>query len=61
MSTRQQAEEIIFCLRDAALSYVGQLPPYIRMNVASVCKKLDKRFGDHTLPETYQRNLKQAK
>ena len=54
---RRQAEKMILCLRDEAQSFVVQLPVHIRQDLDALCKELDKRFGDHTLPETYRRNL----
>ena len=54
---RRQAEEIILCLRDEAQSFVAQLPVHIRQDIDALNREMDKRFGDHTLPETYRRNL----
>ena len=54
---RRQAEEMILCLRDEAQSFVAQLPVHSRQDMHALCKELDKRFGDHTLPDTYRPNL----
>ena len=54
---RRQVEEMILCFRDVALTFTAQLPAYLREDLDSLCKEMDKRFGDHTLPETYRRNL----
>ena len=58
---RRQAEEIILCLRDEAQSFAAQLPGTIREDIDSLCSEMDKRFGDHTLPETHRRNLQKIK
>ena len=55
---RRQVEEMILCFRDDALIFASQLPQYLREDLDSLCKEMDKRFGDHTLPETYRRNLR---
>ena len=55
---RRQVEEMILCFRDEALTFASQLPAYLREDLDSLCKEMDKRFGDHTLPETYRRNLR---
>ena len=58
---RRQAEEIILCLRDEAQSFAAQLPGTIREDIDYLCSEMDKRFGDHTLPETHRRNLQKIK
>ena len=55
---RRQVEEMILCFRDEALIFASQLPQYLREDLDSLCKEMDKRFGNHTLPETYRRNLR---
>ncbi|KAK3082541.1 hypothetical protein FSP39_018678 [Pinctada imbricata] len=58
---RRQAEEVLLSLRDEAQSFAAQLPREVRENMDSLCHEMDKRFGDHTLPETYRRNLQKLK
>ncbi|KAK3101153.1 hypothetical protein FSP39_001356 [Pinctada imbricata] len=58
---RRQVEEVLLSLRDEALSFVAQLPREVRENMDLLGLEMEKRFGDHTLPETYRRNLQKMK
>ena len=55
---RRQCEEIMLCLTSEAQIFASKLPVQIRSNLDSLCAEMKKRFGDHTLPETYRRNLR---
>ena len=55
---RRQCEEIMLCLTNEAQIFASKLPCEIRNDLESLCAEMEKRFGDHTLPETYRRNLR---
>ena len=57
----RRREEIIFCLKDEALSFVSQLSPEVRSEWLYLIDAMNRRFGDHTLPETHRRELQQMK
>ena len=55
----RRREEIIFCLKDDALSFVTQLSHEVRSKCVYLIEAMNRRFGDHTLPETHRRELQQ--
>ena len=52
-----QLQQLIFCMRGDALTYVSQLPSAVQRNLAILKSGLEKRFGDHILPETHRAAL----
>lgn len=57
----RKREEIIFCLKDEALSFVTQLSVEVRSEWLYLIESMNRRFGDHTLPETHRRELQQIR
>jgi hypothetical protein len=56
-----QLRKLMFSLKGQALDYVAQLPELTRLRLSSLTYALDKRFGDHILPETYRATLNNVK
>lgn len=57
----RKREEINFCLKDEALSFVTQLSVEVRSEWIYLIESMNRRFGDHTLPETHRRELQQIR
>ena len=52
-----QLQQLVFCLRGDALAYVSQLPRTVQENLHALVSHLEKRYGDHILPETHRAAL----
>ena len=52
-----QKQQLIFCMRGDALTYVSKLPATAKNDLGLLKQALRKRFGDHILPETYRASL----
>ena len=57
----RQVEQLLCCLKDDALAYVTRLPSKIQGSISQLHEALERRYGDHLLPEQYRENLNQVK
>lgn len=48
-------------MKDEALSFVTQLSVEVRSEWIYLIESMNRRFGDHTLPETHRRELQQIR
>ena len=57
----KQIEQLMCCLKEDALSYVTRLPVEVQASITLIYEALERRFGDHLLPEKYREKLTQVK
>ena len=57
----KQIEQLMCCLKDDALAFVTKLPVQTKASIAALTEALDRRYGDHLLPEHYRENLNQVR
>ena len=48
---------LISCLQGEAIEFVSQQPAYVKTSLHRLLAVLERRFGDHVLPETYRASL----
>ncbi|CAC5391607.1 unnamed protein product [Mytilus coruscus] len=53
----KQVEKLMCCLKDDALAYVSKLPSEVRRSIKHTYELLERRYGDHLLPEQYREKL----
>ena len=49
------------CLQEDAMFFMSRLAPQIRANLGQLMDALERRFGDHVLPETHRLSLQNLK
>ncbi|CAC5360113.1 unnamed protein product [Mytilus coruscus] len=57
----KQVEQLMCCLKDDALAYVSKLPSEVRRSIKHTYELLERRYGDHLLPEQYREKLNQVR
>ncbi|VDI63695.1 Hypothetical predicted protein [Mytilus galloprovincialis] len=57
----KQVEQLMCCLKDDALAYVSKLPSDVRRSIKHTYELLERRYGDHLLPEQYREKLNQVR
>ncbi|CAC5396069.1 unnamed protein product [Mytilus coruscus] len=57
----KQVEQLMCCLKDDALAYVSKLPSEVRRSIKQTYELLERRYGDHLLPEQYREKLNQVR
>jgi hypothetical protein len=56
-SLAERHDQLIFCMRDDALEFVAQQPLDVQSHPTLLSRALERRFGDHILPETHRARL----
>jgi hypothetical protein len=57
----KQGEQLLFCLKDEALTFASHLTPDTRQDLSAFLRAMKRRFGDHVLAETHRLNLQNIK
>ena len=56
-----ELSQLVSCLQDDAMFFVSRLATHIRTHLGSLKDALERRFGDHVLPETHRVALQNVK
>ena len=56
-SLDQTLDRLVSSLKDSALEYYADLPGEVRTNLTSLIAAMERRFGDHKLPQVYKASL----
>ena len=56
-----QLSHLVSCLQEDAMFFMSRLAPQIRANLGQLMDALERRFGDHVLPETHRLSLQNLK
>ena len=57
----KQVEQLLCCLKDDALAFVTRLLLQTKESISALTEALERRYGDHLLPEHYRENLNQVR
>jgi len=57
----KQVEQLMCCIKDDALAFFAKLPSRVKDSITLIKEALDRRYGDHLLPEQYRENLNQVR